>query len=61
MGQTVLVSSQRGPSGKRSRSAGTRSMCVCPKCGTAFPFRRGSRCEEQVCPTCGTRLVPKRN
>lgn len=31
--------------------------CVCPKCETAIPHRRGVRCQEERCPACGAKML----
>lgn len=43
--------------GERRQLLGPGGYCVCPKCGTRVPHRRGVRCEEERCPACAARML----
>ena len=36
---------------------GNGGYCVCPKCNTRIPHRPGIRCQEEVCPKCGAKML----
>jgi NAD-dependent SIR2 family protein deacetylase len=36
---------------------GSGGDCVCPKCETTIPHRRGVRCQEERCPECGAKML----
>ena len=36
---------------------GKGGNCVCPKCETTTPHRRGIRCQEEHCPECGSKML----
>jgi len=38
---------------------GGTDVCICPKCGTEVPHRRGVPCSLIKCPKCGTPMVGK--
>jgi hypothetical protein len=42
---------------ERRHELGPGGTCVCPKCGSRRPHRRGVRCEEERCPECSTRML----
>jgi predicted amidophosphoribosyltransferase len=38
-------------------SMGPSGECVCPKCASVIPHRRGVPCQEERCPDCGAKLL----
>jgi len=48
-GRGRMGGSALGPSGE----------CVCPKCGTVVPHRRGVPCTSRKCPNCGSPMTRK--
>jgi hypothetical protein len=36
---------------------GQGGNCVCPKCETKVPHRRGVRCQDEHCPECGSKML----
>jgi predicted amidophosphoribosyltransferase len=44
---------------QREHTMGTGGDCVCPRCETAIPHRRGVPCQEEHCPECGAKMLRK--
>lgn len=36
---------------------GPAGWCVCPRCETRVPHRRGIRCHDERCPSCGAGML----
>lgn len=36
---------------------GKGGNCVCPKCETTIPHRRGVRCQDERCPECNAKML----
>jgi hypothetical protein len=36
---------------------GPAGFCICPKCGTKKPHKRGTPCQMERCPECGAKMV----
>ncbi len=36
---------------------GPGNFCVCPRCKTKIPHKRGVPCYTEVCPQCGSKMV----
>jgi hypothetical protein len=39
--------------GLKGHDLGPNGDCICPRCETRIPHRRGIRCREERCPKCG--------
>ncbi len=39
------------------QAMGPTGQCICPKCGTTTPHRRGTPCQEASCPSCGSKML----
>jgi NAD-dependent SIR2 family protein deacetylase len=36
---------------------GKGGNCVCPKCETTIPHRKGVRCQDERCPECNAKML----
>jgi predicted Fe-Mo cluster-binding NifX family protein len=50
---------QGGQGRMGGRSAGPGGECICPRCGTVAPHKRGTPCIQVVCPGCGHQMSRK--
>jgi len=39
------------------RGMGAGGYCICPRCGTRVPHRRGVPCYQEACPSCGAQMT----
>lgn len=42
---------------QREHTMGANGDCICPKCQTSTPHRRGVPCQEERCPDCGAKML----
>jgi Zn-finger nucleic acid-binding protein len=42
---------------QRRHELGPGGSCVCPRCESRIPHRRGVRCEDERCPKCAGRML----
>lgn len=41
----------------KSQNLGAGGNCICPKCNTKTPHRRGVPCQDEECPKCGAKML----
>jgi uncharacterized paraquat-inducible protein A len=41
----------------RKHTMGSGGDCICPKCTTIVPHRRGVPCQEERCPACNAKML----
>jgi len=42
---------------QRRHEMGAGGNCLCPKCGATIAHRRGTPCQEELCPGCGAKML----
>lgn len=56
-GKAILIKGGQVNMVKDPERMGAGGFCICPKCESRYPHRRGVPCQEQRCPKCHAKLL----